>query len=303
MNIEIPLKTSIKGHFKLEAVDMLTGKKRFLAEFDNLVTDQGLDRMATDSDWLSYCSVGSGNTAPANTDTGLVSFVSSTSTRSTSNSGNSGSSPWFAFATITYRFAIGTAAGNLSEIGIGWSNTNGHLFSRALILDGSGNPTTITILSSEALDATYTFQLYAPLVDVTGSVTINGVATAYTFRASSANGGAWAGGFISGDNFGYNGLIVYNGSIGSITGAPGGSSDASNSSVVQSYSSGSYQLDTIFSWGLTQGNLSGGITAILIYAGQQRQQMGQFQVGFSPAIPKDGTKTMTLTFRQSWARH
>lgn len=303
MNIVIPLKTGVKGHFKLEAVDSLTGNRRFLAEFDNLVTNQGLDRMANNADWLTFCSVGSGNTAPAFTDTGLVSFVASTASITTRNNGNSGSSPWFAFATLTYRFAIGTATGNLSEIGIGWSNTNGSLFSRALILDGSGNPTTITILSSEALDATYTMQLYAPLVDVTGSVTINGVATAYTFRAATANGNGWTGQYSVGDQFGFNSLTVYNGSIGSITSSPSGSNASYGSSAVQSYTPGSFQLDTIFSWGLIDGNVSGGITAVQLTGGRSRGAMGSFQVGFSPAVPKDATKTMTMTFRQSWARH
>lgn len=303
MNHIVERKIGVKGHFKLEAVNMETGARRFLAEFDNLITNGGMDRLANNSDWNSWCSVGSGNTAPAFTDSGLVTFIASTNNTSSTSNGNSGSSPWFGQAIKTFRFAIGTATGNLSEIGIGWSSVNGSLFSRALILDGSGNPTTITILSTEALDATYTLQLYAPTADVTGTVVVSGVSYAYTLRAASVSSTGWGGGFVFGDQFGWNGGTVFNGTIGAVTSTPSGSSATLGSPAKQSYTPGSFQIDTIWTMGLTDANVSGGISAAYLIGGQSRGAMGAFQVGFSPAIPKDGTKTLTLTFRQSWARH
>ena len=52
-------------------------------------------------------------------------------------------------------------------------------------------------------------------------------------------------------------------------------------------------------WNLTSGNLSGGISAVqTIWGGSQSR--GNYQVGFSPAIPKDATMVLTLNFQLSW---
>jgi hypothetical protein len=302
--IDLPLK--LRGRYKLEAVDVFTGRRRLLADwFDNLITDNGLDLLGTTGNFQTYCLVGSGNTAPANSNTALVTFVASTSSTTNSLNTNSGSSPYFGTMTRTWRFAIGTATGNLSEIGIGPNSTNTGLFSRALILDGGGSPTTITVLSTEALDATYQLQVYAPLTDVTGNVTINAVSYAYVMRAANANSsGSWGGpNAANGDRMGLNGLTVYNGSIGSITSQPGGSSGNNGGIAVQSYTPGSLFIDSIVSFGLSDGNVSGGISAALLTYGRNFSSLGSFQVSFTPALPKDGSHTMTLTFRQSWARH
>lgn len=44
--------------------------------FGNLITNGGLDQLGSEApytDMLAYCRIGTGNTAPSNTDTGLVS--------------------------------------------------------------------------------------------------------------------------------------------------------------------------------------------------------------------------------------
>lgn len=300
----IDLPTRLRGRYKLEAVDMTTGKRRVLADwFDNLITDNGLNLLATNASWQSVCCVGSGNTAPANANTALVSLIASTSATTTTTNANNGVSPYVGTMTRTYRFPIGTATGNLSEIGIGVTTTN--LFSRALILDGGGSPTTITVLSSEALDATYQLQVFVPLVDVTGNITINAVSYAYVMRASNATStGQWGGpNAVSSDQMGVRSCTVFNGAIGAITASPSGSSAVSGTIAVQAYTNGNFFIDSIVSFALTDGNLSGGVSAALLVFGITNNSMGQFQVSFSPALPKDGSHTMTLTFRQSWARH
>lgn len=291
----------LKGRYKIEAVDGLTGKRRLLADwFDNLITDSGLNTIGTTINFLGSCFVGSGNTAPANSDTSLVSLVGSTTAVTTTSSTNTGSSPYIGTMTKTYRFAIGVATGNLSEVGAGPTATT--LFSRALILDGGGSPTTITVLSSEALDVTYQLQQYVPLVDVTGTVVISGTSYAYTLRAANATSTfRWAMN-SNGDQGGPEALTVFNGAIGAITSAPSGTSASGGSAAPQAYSAGTHQKDTIFSMGLTDGNVSGGISALEFLCGTVAS-MGDFQVGLSPAIPKDASHTLTLTLRHSWARH
>jgi hypothetical protein len=117
-------KSTLQGFYKLEAVK-LDGTRRVLTDwFPNLITNGGLDRIGVSSTYLDYCHVGSGNTAPANTDTGLATPVASTIT-STSTTGIQGSSPYYTWQTIVYTFGLGVAAGNLAEVGVGWSASNG----------------------------------------------------------------------------------------------------------------------------------------------------------------------------------
>ncbi len=97
--------------------------------------------MGSVGDYMSTCMVGSGNAAPAETDTALQARASTSNINVQSN--NSNVSPRYGWRRRTFRFAAGAAAGNLSEVGVGWTTTA--VFSRALILDGSGNPTTITV--------------------------------------------------------------------------------------------------------------------------------------------------------------
>lgn len=303
-NNVVGFKTLLRGRYKMEAVKA-DGSRRLLADwFDNLILDNGLNILGTAaSQYNGFVSVGTGNTAPATTQSALVTWLASTSTVTTSSNSNSGASPYYGLTTMTFRFAIGTATGNLSEVGIGSANNGTNLFSRALILDGSGNPTTITVLSTEALDVTYQLQMYAPTVDVTGTVTINAVVYSYTMRAANVTGSFWNGLSSATDHGGVSTVSVYNGTIGAVTAGPSGSSAGFDSAAVQTYTNGNFYVDSIVSWGLTSGNLTGGITAILITMGVNRSTMGQFQLGITPALPKDGSHTMTLTFRNSWGRY
>jgi hypothetical protein len=290
----------LRGFYKIEAVRP-DGRRRLLADwFPNLITDAGLELIGGAGGYFLRCVVGSGNTAPSNSDTALVSLVGSTTSLTGSTQTAQSTPPYFGTLTMTYRFNAGVATGNLAEVGIGPTNTN--LFSRALILDGGGSPTTITVLSGEALDVSYQLQLHSPTVDVTGSVTISGVATAYTLRAATVTAaGNWAPS-SSGDPGGPRNLTVYNGTIGAVTTTPSGSTASAPVGVPDAYSAGSHRRDSTFSLGLVDGNVSGGVSAISYFCGLNFGDLGVFQVGFSPTIAKDSTKLLTLSLRHSWAR-
>src|SRR5690606_10083462 len=96
---------------------------------------------------------------------------------------------------------------------------------------------------------------------------------------------------------------AYDGAIGAITGSPSGSSNNAGSVEVASYSPGSYQRDITWVWGLNNGNFAGGIGAVrtLLQDSSGTSRL-TFQCGFSPAIAKDASKTLALTFRYSWGR-
>lgn len=303
-DIIVPLKTQsarVRGFYKFEAVRQ-DGSRRLLADwFPNILTNSGADYLGISqfSGPLTYCAVGSGNSTPVVTDTTLDTFVAATTTTNSTTHTAASSSPYFGTTTIQYNFPIGTATGNLSEVGVGPENSSSarlNLFSRALILDGMGNPTTITVLSSEALYVTFQINQYVPLSDVTGNVTISGTSYAYTLRAYFATSTTWA--YQNDDAPTLNLAAAYNGAIGSIT-SSGPSGTASSGTVSSnSYSNGSSTLTGTITWGLAAGNLAGGISAISFTAGTSR---GSYQIGFSPAIPKTSSQVLTLDVGTSWA--
>lgn len=303
-------KTRIAGYYKLQVIRPDGSVRVDTGWFPNLITNIGLDQYDS-SGFFSTCAVGSGNTAPAFTDTQLVSLVASTTNTvgSTTQAAQS-SSPYFGTTTKSWAFVAGTATGNLSEVGIGVDAT--HLFSRALILDGGGSPTTITILSTEQLNVTYQLGSYVPLTDLTGTITLNAISYSYTLRAANATSAArWAyvpqdassitglGGPFSGNFFS---TTVTNGSIGAITGQPSGTSNSCDSATASSYTNGSFTRAGTSTWSINTGNLSGGVTAATVGFGQSNASRGQYQVSFSPAIPKDNTHVLTLNWSNSWTR-
>ena len=288
--------TQCAGWFKIEATRP-DGTRRVLADwFPNLILNGGLDRMGANADYLSWCQVGSGSTAPVATQTALVNRIAGTDTIQASTTGAQASAPYYGWYRQTFRFAQGVAAGNLSEVGVGWA-TSGSLFSRALILDGGGSPTTITVLSDEVLDVTYELRRYPGTVDLTGTVVLDGVTHNWVSRAAGVtNQGSWGGAGAMALDY----ARSFNGDIGAVTAFnPSGTSDFISTTPL-AYSSGSYTRAATVSAGLNDSNLSGGIRSIVI--GADAAAAGSYQIQFDPAIPKNNTKVLTLTIQHTWAR-
>ena len=304
--IELPShKPTVGGRFRLVATK-LSGDSRVLAEFDNIVTDIGLNRMGI-GDFRSVCVVGTGSTTPAATDVQLATTRARTSSGSPNTPGGFATTtpPYYTQANSGFRFGAGAAAGNLTEVGIGWSTGGGvndyQLFARALIRDLSNNPTTVTVLADEVLDVFYSLRIYPPTVDQTYSITIGSDTFDCISRAASVtstqqwfipNGrilfGTFAGGTAPG---------VFNGLIGNINQAPSGAS-AFNAGVSNAgYSNNSLQQDATLGWGLDQGNVPGGIRSVYYQTG-----VGAYQTQFTPAISKNNTKVLSISFRVGWSR-
>lgn len=300
---EIFVPSRVCGFFKMEAIRP-DGRKRLVADwFPNLITDGGLNRMAYGG-YLSACHVGTSNSAPNVANTTLAGYVGGTTTVQSSSYGAQPTEPYYAWKRITYRFNVGVATGNLAEVGVATAAANGGstvLFSRALVLDGGGSPTTITILPDEVLDVTYELRNYPPLVDVSQTLTITGSGSHdMVTRAAFVTSSNWSyrlGSAVSFNTSGVDGF-VYNGTIGAITTGPSG-----NASNVQQYNVGNYVENSLerqggYGFGLNQGNLVGGITAA-----RYETTHGYYQTSFSPAITKDATKTLSFVFKTSWARN
>ena len=300
MNLELA------GYYRITATNKDTLEERVLADwFPNLITNNGLNLINFGKgNMTSYCYVGSGSTAPTVNDSGLQNKIA-TATGSTTfdNYSAKATPPYYGYTTRSWTFAPGKAVGNLSEVGCGKDILGVDIFSRSLITDALGNPITITVLADDYLTVIYELRCYPPLEDSVSTVTIAGVATECTVRASEVTTGSSWGFYYDGTNNtvanAFNSVhTVYKGVLGSITGSPTLSlGTISQSSPSDVYTPGSHFRDGVVNLSLAQGNSAEGISAIQIPT-----WLGSFQVGFNPPIVKDNTRTLRLNFRVGWGR-
>ena len=118
-------KLGMAGFYKMDAVHKFSGKVRPLTPwFPNLLLTNGLNNIASQANWLTYCRVGSNNTAPDVSDTSLYTQVAYTNTTVSNTTAARASAPYFGYRQTTYRFAQGDFSGdNLQEVGVGWGTT------------------------------------------------------------------------------------------------------------------------------------------------------------------------------------
>lgn len=283
--------------------------------FKNLILDQGLDRIGTtfvqygyDYSVMTYnhCQIGTGTTVPDATQTALTNFTAGVVTSNASASVTNAGSPTYASSRVSaYAFAQGAVVGNMSEIGVGWSASGSTLFSRALISDGTGSPTVITLTPIDQLTVYYKLTLTPVVTDGSGSVILGG--TTYNYVSRLASIGNWC---SNGYMFNSTNYLTFSSdpavmvcpatttTLGTITGFPAGNASVSCTSSSAAYSLGSHYRDTTITLPVGNGNAAGGIGALVLV-----QPYGMYtQYVFTPAIPKDDTKVLSLTFRTLWSR-
>lgn len=303
MKKDIQFKSSVSGHFTL-FITRNNGEREKVAEFENLITNQGINRLGSGANGMfEYCHVGSGSAAPQFSDTGLQSYIGyNNGGRSVIAQGvQATTSPYYTYSRYNFRFQNGQATGNLSEIGVGWVSNGPNLFSRTLIKDSNGNPTTITVLSDEILDVVYEVRMYPPMNDITGTISISGVDYSIITRAAQL---IWTNpeplslyGFTNGVNFS---IQAHTGDINpSILGLPSGSAIglSGTEGSMDPYSNNSLQRTGRFVAGVNNLNSEGGIRSIVIFS-----SLGNFQTQFEPRIPKDNTKRLTMEYSFQWGR-
>ena len=318
MNIKMP-PTALSGQFRMVVSEDAAGErvKRDTGFFDNLITDVGMNRVgivttgAADSmgAFSVLCGrfvVGSGSATPAFTDTALVAPVAFASADSVLDSQSSSYERGWYEMTVRHQFRQGQAAGNLSEIGIQHTSASGPLWSRALILDGAGNPTAITVLPSDFLTCYYTLRIMIPQDDAVFNIDVDYdddgvVPTVVTARPLNADRSGSADGWglqtasISSRAY----LQFYSGGLAVPTAtAPLGSAIGNQPSTFTAvpYVTDSHQRFLTRTNGLNEHNSQELRTA------QLDALMGSWQIEFDPPLQKNNTQTMQLTFGYSWAR-
>ena len=318
-NFSFKISGGLRGRLRLFTTDE-TGKiTKDTGFFNNLITDAGLDQLGTyNPETTAYnmpfigtiAFVGTGNTPPAYTDTALTSYLASSNYNNsgafaTSTYTPAGTNPGYISWTATYTFPAGTATGTLAEVGIGElaapSPGTNILFSHALIVDGSGNPTTITVLSNEQLNVVYELQLVIDPTIQTGTITYNSVTYNLSWLPSNVSTSCAGPISLSDTGSGSNWMFsVFNGTIQGITQTPTGNSTQNGTQpALSSYTSGSYFITATWSGTINDWNLSGGISAMLV----QHNLGFPYQIGISPAIPKTNFYSMTFSCTFSWNRY
>jgi hypothetical protein len=304
----------LRGEYRLCARNAETGEiTRETEWFPNLITNRGLDDLgATGVGPISTCCVGEGNTAPAFTDVALVTYHQSTT--NINRNFVTGTAPdYIGKCNMICLFPTQAVNKNYAEVGMGRGASGNLLWSRALIVDSGGAPTTFTVLVGEQLEVTYRLWLVPPIVDSTYNVTIAGVVYNCTTRASNLpsfiSGSFMSRGIEWGSGTQTTPMDIYTGAIGAITASPSGSQlNPGTIASPAAYTTGNYYRDYTHSWSTSQANVGAGFRSIRYGvtcdagSGSPTLMPCLFQTDFGAVIPKDNTKTMTLTLRWSWAR-
>lgn len=312
-SITIPVKVKVGGIFTLRVYR--NGQLRqTVGPFDNLVLNQGLDilcggQIPGDSSTnfvMNYVDVGTGTNTPTISDTTLQSPLGNVQILSSQGGATYVAGPP-AYHTVTYvyTYPLGALVGNISEIGVGGSSTGYnppiprpfHLFSRALIVDGGGSPTVVSLTSADQLVVTYEVRRYLDLTTNTGSVTISSVNYAtqtQIYAVNSAFSSPAAQPPYSVSYFGaYTTQTLVTPTTATIPGSGvlRGSSDMS----FDSYANGSFfrTCSAVLSpsgWTSSIGSISLSL-------------WGRWQIVMTPVIPKTADNALTLHFSFSFTQY
>ena len=327
---ELKLSSQVKlaGHFCLQR-RKADGTLVQEVEFDNLITDSGLNRLGTAGAFNGIV-VGTGTAVPSTTDTQLQAYLNYSQTLYATSKTLGGSPDYWFQRSTTYRFAAGTATGNITEVGAAWITQTAPtviygLFSRALILDGGGSPTVITVLPDEILDVTYTVRAYPNLADAVTTFNIGATTHTLTTRVGKINTANDVDvNLASRVQIGHSGytstLMKLNGranagvpmTLGPVTGYLRGGTDSpwgATASADTAYVNNSLTHTTTATYDLPTANFTGGIESVDLTLGADSSVGFGSGIAFivqgiiSPRILKTNTMELKLTASVTWGRY
>lgn len=312
----IELKSELEGIIKLEIIKedgTLKEAEGLNIPFYNLITNVGLDALGngyaitgSGGGVFRYCKVGTSSTTPTVLDTTLGAQTGSVSLSGViTNNIQYTTEPYYSSHSTIYTFAIGAVSGNLTEIGFFSDSTGGTMWSRALIKDSGGNPTTLTLLATEQLKVTYTVIRYIPS-SLTGSFTLNtnGTPSTINYNIIPANISSTLSSWKAGKVVCYTGDILYSyetNTLGSITSSPSGTSREAGITV-SSYTPGSFVSNLTVNVAPSNYNFTTGIGSLAFFNSQFGESYTGYQCSFSPKIMKTSSQTLSIGIRLSWGR-
>ncbi|KXU39381.1 hypothetical protein AXE65_08850 [Ventosimonas gracilis] len=303
--------TQLGGRYQIKAF-VPGNPPRILADwFPNLITNYGMDLMSGANSNYSYmweyCSVGTGNTPPAFANSQLINRKATTSDKTAIAVGKESAYIW---KRMTYQFKQGAASGNLAEVGIGANSNGSLLFSRALIKDTQGNPTTITVLPDEVLQVVWEIRHYFPAPSQT-TVTIAGSGDHQCHIALLDKNSTV---FHESNSYNYihhnlrSYCNVYSGVSGLVPETQNNISHTDYNGIYMSdfplnYTSGSFKTTRTLILPVDQFNWPAGISGLSFNESNGTSAGGfQHQVYIDPPIMKTPEQQLSLTLALNWAR-
>jgi hypothetical protein len=283
-------------------------------EFPNLILNSGLDSLGgarSLSNALTHLGVGTSNTTPAAGQTSLGAEV----TRVNANGGFAdaySSGPDFAYSQLvrTRLFDFAQGNGNLTELGFFNASSAGTMFNRALFLDESDMPTTITKTSDDQLRIAYSIRFYhtgATPVDTTVSIggddyTCGHAPTSIPRWAQSVgmgSFGAWDYSSVIGHQAREDQTLIGL-SNNSVLANTAGASSVS----FATYTNGNYYRDVTAIWNPGAGDFATGVGSVyLLRQSSNAASMVMFGTRFTPKIPKTALDRFTYVYRVAWDRY
>lgn len=272
--------------------------------FKNLITNNGMDIITTLSNWSNYCSVGSSSATPSFSDVALGSRVATSAVVNDFPSRIETDERYLVGQKV-FTFPAGTATGNIAEIGVGSASNGTSLFSRALVRDAMGNPTTITVLADEDLVVIYELWVKQPTGDFpfsVGGVTgfIRACRVDNTDPIQQNRNLCWR--FVgNGTNFtipsGAGFVMAYSSPVAAITSFPGGDVQAGSlAPIMDSYTAGSHTRTATVPVSTGLWNAAP-IKSIAWVFG-----CTCWQLELDTEINKTNLQTLRLGFQLSWSR-
>lgn len=290
---------------------ILIGEPCKVSEFDNLITNAGLDTLGGISTGTLRFFLSTDNTEPNVDDTSVAGIIGGSNTRQGSGlaSENLSDAPYYISNYRTVRFAAGIATGNIAKLAVGYSSNDtsiNNLWSVALVKDSSGVNSVITKLPDEVLDVTYELKKYFMMDDYTGVVSISDVNYNVVVRTSYADND-WFGSSLM-PIFTLQNVWASNRDITNIKSSP--ASPVSDGVITQKpYKAQDYFYEFDISFGLNEGNVVGGIRSVYVDWNNPRPNRNNWQIRFGKVsddstIPKTNEYTLKLPpFRIEWGRY
>jgi hypothetical protein len=259
----------IEGHYQFAVVkpDGTTVKPFGDRWHKNIITDAALRHLIGTDPWgaagIQVCCIGTGNTPPTVNDNALVAQVATKDGSTTSSTYRNPSPPYEYRSTQTWEFSARTGSNvTLAEVGV--RAISGDFFSRALIVDVGGSPTTLTLLVGEILVVTYSWSMTPSIADETGTFVING--TTHTWLVRHSQVASVGGPVYNAQTMGWNtgiyasGLFYENCVLGDVTGLPSYSTQASLFRGLTRGPTGSYFADISLTAPIGAANFTNGIS-------------------------------------------
>jgi len=311
----LPKGPALRGFFTLELIDAKSKLIKQVLRFENLITDAGLNAINGTTlrvvDMTTYFGVGTGSTAPDVAQTDLITPAAVSPRSNTTVSGFADESGFdavgFAWWRRTRSFSESQGNGNLAEVGAFSAASAGTMFSRQLIKDALGVPTTLVKTSADILRITYEVRLYPP-ADLDTTIDISGTSYDIRVRAQSQSSGSntWAALVqILGTSNLYTATppagVESNAQAAVSTFPSTGTSSSFSSATQAAYTGGTFYRDLTYIAEPGSSNFTTGIGTIVPWLSTQGRQWAIYFT--STKVPKLNTQRLTLNFRHSYTRH